>query len=347
MLLEVREATIAYQGVPVVHSVSLSLPEGTIGCLLGPSGCGKTTLLRAIAGFEPLQRGEILLQGCPVSRSGHTLPPEQRRVGMVFQDLALFPHLNITDNIGFGLSSRDRSQRQARVRELLTLIGLENAGGFYPHQLSGGQQQRVALARAMAPRPELLLLDEPFSSLDIELREKLAREVRQILKKDGLTALLVTHDQFEAFAMADEIGVMQAGRLHQWSSAYELYHRPADRFVADFIGQGTMLPGAVTSDGEVTTELGLIHGRLPAGCTVGCEVEVLIRPDDILHDDAGPDSAEIIGKVFRGADFLYTLRLPSGREVLCLSPSHHDHPVGRRLGIKVAVADLVIFEAGA
>jgi iron(III) transport system ATP-binding protein len=346
MLLEVREATIAYQGVPVVHSVSLSLPEGTIGCLLGPSGCGKTTLLRAIAGFEPLQRGEILLQGCPVSRSGHTLPPEQRRVGMVFQDLALFPHLNITDNIGFGLSSRDRSQRQARVRELLTLIGLENAGGFYPHQLSGGQQQRVALARAMAPRPNLLLLDEPFSSLDIELREKLAREVRLILKKEGLTALLVTHDQFEAFAMADQIGVMQAGRLHQWDSAYNLYHQPVDRFVADFIGQGTMLPGTVSGEREVTTELGVIRGRIPAGCTLGCHVEVLVRPDDILHDDDGPDFAKIVDKVFRGAGFLYTLQLASGREVLCLSPGHHDHSVGRRLGIRVAMDDLVVFQAG-
>jgi iron(III) transport system ATP-binding protein len=346
MLLEVREATIAYQGLPVVHSVSLSLPVGLIGCLLGPSGCGKTTLLRAIAGFEPLQQGEILLRGRVVSSSNHSLPPEKRKVGMVFQDLALFPHLNITDNIGFGLRGHDRSQRRARVRELLALISLEHAATVFPHQLSGGQQQRVALARAMAPRPDLLLLDEPFSSLDIELREKLAREVRQILKKDGLTALLVTHDQFEAFAMADEIGVMQAGRLRQWDTGYNLYHRPADLFVAHFIGQGTMLPGTVSGEREVTTELGVIHGHIPPGCISGCPVEVLIRPDDILHEDDGPDFAEIVGKVFRGADFLYTLRLASGREVLCLSPSHHDHPVGRRLGIRVAVDDLVIFQAG-
>jgi iron(III) transport system ATP-binding protein len=346
MLLEVHNATIAYQGSPVVHGVSLSLPAGAIGCLLGPSGCGKTTLLRAIAGFEPLQQGEILLHGQVVSRPGHTLTPERRRVGMVFQDLALFPHLSIADNIAFGLRTLDRSQRRARVAELLALVGLEQTSAVYPHQLSGGQQQRVALARAMAPRPDLLLLDEPFSSLDIELREKLAREVRQILKQDGLTGLLVTHDQFESFAMADEIGVMRSGRLHQWDSAYNLYHRPADRFVADFIGQGTILPGTVSGAGEVTTELGLIHGRIPAGCAPGCAVEVLIRPDDILHDDHGPDFAEIVGKIFRGADFLYTLRLPSGTEVLCLSPSHHDHPVGRRLGIRVAVDDLVIFRSG-
>jgi iron(III) transport system ATP-binding protein len=343
MLLEVRHVDIAYQGPPVVNQVSLQLPDGAIGCLLGPSGCGKTTLLRAIAGFEPVQAGEILLGGKTVSRPGFSLPPEKRRVGMVFQDLALFPHLSVADNIAFGLRGFDRNQRRRRIEELLLLIGLELSASTYPHQLSGGQQQRVALARAMAPRPELLLLDEPFSSLDVELREKLAREVRQILKQDGLTALLVTHDQFEAFAMTDEIGVMHAGRLHQWDTAYNLYHRPADRFVADFIGQGVMLAGTVLGDRQVQTELGIISGRVPPGCFPGSEVEVLIRPDDILHDDEAPNCAEIINQVFRGAEVLYTLRLPSGAEVLCLAPSHHDHAAGRRIGIRTAVDELVVF----
>lgn len=343
MLLEVRNVSIAYQGPPVVQHASISLPTGSIGCLLGPSGCGKTTLLRAIAGFEPVLEGEILLQGRTVIRPGQIVPPEKRQVGMVFQDLALFPHLSIADNIAFGLRNLDRSRRQLRVRELLTLVGLEHAENVFPHQLSGGQQQRVALARAMAPRPDLLLLDEPFSSLDVELREKLAREVRQILKEDGLTALLVTHDQFEAFAMADEIGVMHAGKLLQWDSGYNLYHRPSHRFVADFIGQGVMLPGKVLNEREVATGLGILQGRIPVGSLVGSSVEVLIRPDDVIHDDRCRETAEVTAKVFRGAGFLYTLRLPSGATVLCLAPGHHDHPIGHRLGIRVDVDDLVIF----
>jgi iron(III) transport system ATP-binding protein len=344
MLLEIHDVTLAYQGQPVVREVGLRLEIGGIGCLLGPSGCGKTTLLRAIAGFEPVRTGEILLRGRSVSRPGFTLSTERRRVGMVFQDLALFPHLNVADNIAFGLCGHDRGRRRLRVRELLSLIGLEHAAASFPHQLSGGQQQRVALARAMAPRPDLLLLDEPFSSLDGDMRETLAREVRQILRQECLTALLVTHDQFEAFAMADEIGVMHAGRLHQWGSAYDLYHRPADRFVADFIGRGVMLPGTVVDERRVETELGLIKGRVPIAAFPGNRVEVLIRPDDIVHDDASSICAEVLAKVFRGAEFLYTLRLPSGAEVLCLASSHHEnnHNPGERIGIRLVANEWLI-----
>ncbi len=262
MHLEVRQVSMAYNGPLVVQKVDVVLVPGAIGCLLGPSGCGKTTLLRAIAGFEPLLSGEIVLQSRTVSRPGLRLPPEERHIGMVFQDLALFPHLSVADNIAFGLRRQSPEQRRERVRELLALVGLEQAAQVFPHQLSGGQQQRVALARAMAPRPDLLLLDEPFSSLDVELREKLAREVRRILKQDGLTALLVTHDQFEAFAMADEIGVMHDGKLSQWDTAYNLYHHPVHRFVASFIGQGVMLPGTLLDDRSVVTELGTVYGNV-------------------------------------------------------------------------------------
>ena len=343
MLLEVRDVSIAYDGPPVVRAVNLALAAGAIGCLLGPSGCGKTTLLRSIAGFEPLLCGEIVLQGKRVSRPGEMLPPEQRRVGMVFQDLALFPHLNVADNIAFGLRRQPHDQRRARIGELLALIGLEHASQSFPHQLSGGQQQRVALARAMAPRPDLLLLDEPFSSLDVELREKLAREVRQILKQDGLTALLVTHDQFEAFAMADEIGVMHDGQLLQWDSAYQLYHHPAHPLVADFIGQGVMLPGTVRDEHTVATDLGTLRGAMAARLQPGARVDVLIRPDDVCHDDSSLTVATVAGKVFRGADYLYTLELPGGFKVLCLTPSHHDLAIGQHLGIRVAAEDLAIF----
>ncbi len=342
-LLEVIDAVIGYGGQPVVRQVSFALDPGKIGCLLGPSGCGKTTLLRAIAGFEMLESGEVRMRGQVVSHAGWALPPEKRQVGMVFQDFALFPHLRVGDNIAFGLRHLSERARRERMQDLLRLVGLPERENDYPHQLSGGQQQRVALARAMAPRPELLLMDEPFSSMDAELREQLAREVRDILREEEITALLVTHDQYEAFAMADEIGVLDAGRLMQWDSGYNLYHRPANRFVADFIGQGVLLPGEVVGTGQVRTELGVITGQLPSGCQTGCRLELLLRPDDIQHDDQSRLQAKVVAKAFRGAEFLYTLELASGTRVLCLAPSHHDHSIGGEIGIRVEVDHLVMF----
>ncbi|MDF1613808.1 ABC transporter ATP-binding protein [Desulfurivibrio dismutans] len=347
MQLEVKNVHISYGGPDIVKGIDLQLGGGAIGCLLGPSGCGKTTLLRAIAGFEPVRKGEIRLGGRLVSSHCHFLPPEKRRVGMVFQDLALFPHLSVADNIAFGLGGLDAKNRRRRVAELLVLIGLEESGPLYPHQLSGGQQQRVALARAMAPRPELLLLDEPFSSLDMEIREKLAREVGRILKQEELTAFLVTHDQFEAFAMADEIGVLHDGILQQWDTAYNLYHRPKTRFVADFIGEGVLLPGVVEAGGAVETGLGLLKG-VDSGAgeekiTSGSRVSVLVRPEDVIHDDASPVKAEVLRRDFRGANILYTLRLSSGHPVQALVPSHCSHATGEMIGIHADVRHMVLF----
>jgi iron(III) transport system ATP-binding protein len=327
----------------VVGSVSFELQSGGIGCLLGPSGCGKTSLLRAIAGFEPLVQGEILLHGRRVSLPGHTLAPEKRRVGMVFQDFALYPHLTVRDNVAFGLHGiRGKSQRQ-RVAELLALVGLNGLEDKYPHQLSGGQQQRIALIRAMAPRPEILLLDEPFSGLDVELREQLAREVREILKREGVTAILVTHDQLEAFALADVIGVMGSGRLRQWDSGYNIYHKPADRFVAEFIGQGTMIPGRVLANGCIDSVLGIMSADFKQQHQAGDSVELLLRPDDIIHDDKSDLQMKIVGKVFQGAEYLYTLSLDDGAELLCLVQSHHDHGIGERIGVRLAVDHVVAF----
>ncbi len=343
--LDVRQVSIAYRDAPVVRDVSFTLKQGDIGCLLGPSGCGKTSLLRAIAGFEPVSAGEIYLQGRLVSRLGLTLEPERRQVGMVFQDFALFPHLTVERNLAFGLRRLPRRERKQRISELLRLVGLEHAAKQYPHQLSGGMQQRVALVRAMAPRPEILLLDEPFSSMDAELREQIAREVRDLLKRDGITAILVTHDQLEAFAMADVIGVLGDGQLRQWGTGFELYHEPADRFVADFIGQGVMLPGCVADDVSIDTELGPIRGRYTHGLNPGRNAEILLRPDDLLHDDDSPMQAEVVSRTFRGAEYLYTLRLDSGREVICLVQSHHDHAPGERIGIRLEMDHLVVFPA--
>lgn len=341
--LNVERCTVAFGGQPVVKEVSFRLAQGTIGCLLGPSGCGKTTLLRAIAGFEPLADGRIILDGELIGRKRWQLPPERRRIGMVFQDFALFPHLRVAENIAFGIQRLPQREKHQRIDELLQLIGLSAYAQAYPHQLSGGQQQRVALARAIAPRPRLLLLDEPFSSMDADMREHLARDVRQILKREGITAILVTHDQLEAFAMADEIGVMNQGRIVQWDNSYNLYHKPATRFVADFIGQGELLPGLVLNRQEAEIELGVVRGTIPEGCRPGCPVHVLVRPDDVQHDDCSPLTAKVVDKAFRGAEFLYTLELESGSTILCLAPSHHNHHLGEHIGIRLEVDHLVVF----
>ncbi|MEW6689879.1 MAG: ABC transporter ATP-binding protein [Pseudomonadota bacterium] len=348
-LLEIRDLSHAYDSAhEAVRGLSFELAHGAIGCLLGPSGCGKTTVLRCIAGFETPRGGSIRLNGAEVSSPGASVAPEKRRIGMVFQEHALFPHLTARRNIEFGL--RGGIEKERRVEELGMLTGIGEVLDKYPHELSGGQQQRVALARALAPRPELLLLDEPFSNLDTELRERLSLELREIIKASGATAVLVTHDQHEAFAMADEIGVMRDGRIEQWDSAYNLYHRPANRFIADFVGQGVFLPAKVLDPRRVEIELGVLEGEIPGACRIGCDAcgrgclaDVLLRPDDVVHDDAAETKAEVVHKAFRGAEILYTLRLASGRKVLALVPSHHNHALGERIGIRLDVDHVVAF----
>ena len=348
-MLKLVNVAQRYADKTVLQNISFHLKKGEIGCLLGPSGCGKTTALRLVAGFETLQKGEIFLENECLAQTGIAVPPQHRRVGLVFQDYALFPHLNVEDNIAFGLHPQqwNRAQRQERVAEMLELVGLKAEARYRVQQLSGGQQQRVALARALAPKPRLLLLDEPFSNLDATLREKLSVEVRDILKHEGITALLVTHDQNEAFAVADTIGVMCDGKMQQWGTPYALYHEPRNRFIANFIGQGVLLSGVVQGSHQIAMELGIIE-RNPAtepalDFAVGSTVEVLIRPDDIQHDDASPLQAVVERRAFRGAEFLYTLRLPSGARILAQVPSHHDHAIGEAIGIRLEVDHVVAF----
>jgi iron(III) transport system ATP-binding protein len=341
-LLAISGLRHAYGSNEVIKGLSLTLNKGTIGCLLGASGCGKTTVLRCIAGFDPVQAGEISLNGQIVSRRGELLPTEARHVGMVFQDYALFPHLTVAENIAFGVRDGDRAARARRVDEVLEIVRLGGLRDKYPDELSGGQQQRIALARALAPRPDLLLLDEPFSNLDVEFRAQLSVEVREILKHQNTTAILVTHDQNEAFSLADEIGIMRDGTIEQWDTPYRLYHEPASRYVADFVGQGMFLPGMVLADAHIRLELGVFQGNtidLPQGT----EVDVLLRPDDILHDDASPLQAQVLHKAFRGAQFLYTLQLPAGGRVLSLVPSHHNHAIGEKIGIRLEIDHVVAF----
>ena len=344
MWLTVEGIEQAYGDNRVLKDLSFRVPAGAIGCLLGPSGCGKTTALRCIAGFENVQAGRILLNGEVLSSAGFTRPPEKRGLGMVFQQYALFPHLDVAANVGFGLRSLKGAEKQRRVAEVLDVVGLGGRENLFPDELSGGQQQRVALARALAPRPGLLLMDEPFSSLDTGLRVRLGTEIRDILKQLGITALLVTHDQAEAFAVADEIGVMREGRLEQWDTAYNLYHRPVSRFVAEFVGEGCFVPGQANGDGTVQIELGRLEPTEPMTLAASQSVEVLLRPDDIVHDDDSSQTATVLRKAFRGAAILYTLGLPSGRRVLALVPSHHDHRIGERIGIRLEADHVVVFQ---
>jgi iron(III) transport system ATP-binding protein len=307
----------------VVDGLSLALPRGDIGCLLGASGCGKSTVLRAIAGFEPVQAGRIELQGREIATPHAALPPEQRRVGVMFQDYALFPHLTVAGNVGFGLASLTRDSRGRRVSELLDLVGLRERADAYPHELSGGQQQRVALARALANEPDLLLLDEPFSNLDIDTRQRLAGELRSLLKSTGTTVLMVTHDQSEAFAMADHVGVMADGRILQWDAPESLYSRPADRYVAGFIGRGGWVAGA-------TLEL-------------DASVEVLLRPDqvEVAADGGIRATVEAIG--FRGPHHVGWLRFESGELVEIDLPAGAHARVGDSLRLRLASQHVLAF----
>ncbi|MEZ5584289.1 MAG: ABC transporter ATP-binding protein [Candidatus Competibacteraceae bacterium] len=341
-LLELDDVGCRYQNRRVVQNFTFRVRKGGLVCLLGPSGCGKTTVLRAIAGFVPVAEGTVRLRGKSVSTPGFAVSPERRKLGMVFQDYALFPHLNVLDNVTFGLRGPAGSRRQTG-QTMLELVGLAKQCKRYPHELSGGQQQRVALARALAPQPDLILLDEPFSSLDVDLRERLAYEVHDILKAQGITGILVTHDQHEAFAMAEHVGVMQDGRLLQWDTPYNLYHEPANRFVADFIGQGRFLEATLLTPDTLETELGLIHGNRAFLWPSGTRLEILLRPDDVVPDQQGHLQATVTKKAFKGAETLYTLLLNNTIELLSLFPSHLDYRPGEQVGVRIDVAHLVAF----
>ncbi len=353
MFLKVSQLSVHYsaQAKAAVDTVSLGLQDGEIGVLIGPSGCGKTTLLRAVAGLERASAGTIGLKGQVVSDRQIHLPAEKRSVGMVFQDYALFPHLSVGRNVAFGIHQRRRAEQNRRVADMLDLVGLSDMGDRYPHELSGGQQQRVALARALAPAPALLLLDEPFSNLDVDLRERLAYELRGILKSAGATALFVTHDQSEAFAIGDRIGVMHAGKMHQWDDAYTLYHRPATRFVADFIGHGVFAPAQIVQQGDevyLRTPLGDLRGLeecpVPSAYPDG-RCDILLRADDVVHDDTSAVKARVVRKAFRGAMYLCTLELDGGQTVLAQLPSHDEANVGERIGIRPDVRHVVTFRS--
>ena len=343
--LKVKKLDVAYDKNQIVFNIDFSLEKSQIGCFLGPSGCGKTTALRAIAGFEKPTKGEIILNEQKLNDSKTFVEPENRQIGMVFQDIALFPHLSVVENIQFGIRSWPKLQKDKRTRELMDLVGMLRFEKKYPHQLSGGQQQRIALARAMAPKPSLLLMDEPFSSLDMELREQLAREVRIILKQEKISAILVTHDQNEAFAMGDHICVMYQGRVQQNDSAYNLYHYPANRFVAEFIGEGSLISGVVVDSDIITTELGNIKDQIPETFKQNDNVDVLIRPENIILSDSNKNHAVITARYFRGSGFLYALKTNSGAELLCLLHGSDILQIDQSINVSLQIDRPVFFKS--
>ena len=342
-LIELRELSKRFPtGAQAVNLLSLTVGEAEILALLGPSGCGKTTILRLIAGFEAPDGGCVLIRGRTVAGEGVLVPPEERGVGIVFQDYALFPHLSVADNIAFGLHGWARGERKRRVRTVLDLVGLAGVAGRHPHELSGGQQQRVAVARALAPAPAVLLLDEPFSNLDADLRAQMRQEIGRILRDTATTTIFVTHDQEEAFAIADRVGVLDRGRLEQLDTPEAVYHAPATPFVARFVGAADFVRGTATA-GRIETALGVFPHV--AGIAEGGTVDVMIRPDDIDFTPAAAGDATIVGRQFQGPDNLYRLRLPSGAIVHSVQSSTAVYPVGTRVSIRTTLLHVVAYPA--
>jgi len=342
LVLELRKVTCAYEvGRAAISDVSFSVREGEILCLLGPSGCGKTTTLRVIAGFEPVVGGEVYLKGQLVSAPGVLLPTERRRVGMVFQEYALFPHLRVSENIAFGLRDLPSVQRETQVHAMLAMTGLTGLERRYPHELSGGQQQRVALARALVQKPVVLLLDEPFSNLDPDMTRKMREDVHDLLRRTKTTAILVTHDHEEAFAMADRVAVLNNGCLEQFDTPETIYHTPSTPFVADFVGQADFIPGTI-ANGKVLTEIGEFPNQ--GGYQGGASVVVMVRPDDIHILPVEHSGARILARQFRGSENLYTISLPSGRVVHSSETSTSVFPVGAPVELQIVATHTVLFE---
>lgn len=331
-------------GVSVLQDIDLQVDRGAIVCLLGPSGCGKTTLLRLIAGFEVPSSGDIYLMKQVVSRPGLIVPPERRRIGMVFQDYALFPHMTVAQNVQFGLFRWSAARRRARLHDLLQLVGLEGLEKRYPHELSGGQQQRVALARALAPNPQLLLLDEPFSNLDVNLRQQLRDEVQSILMRADITTVLVTHDQEEALSLGDRLAVLERGSIMQYAAPDEVVQHPSTHFVAQFLALGHFIEGCV-QDNAIATEMGPVpltpDVDLPPGHR---QVEVLVRPECLClsHADLGTP-VRVVRASFRGTRRLYTLRLPSGTQVCGLLAQDAILGAGEQIYVRFQPTDVVVF----
>ncbi|PSB35177.1 ABC transporter ATP-binding protein [Stenomitos frigidus] len=337
---------------PAVNNLTLQLNQGDLLGLLGPSGCGKTTLLRLIAGFESPQAGMVTMADRTVAGAGHWVLPEDRDMGMVFQDYALFPHLTVAKNVAFGLEKRQHQgsrhttkQVKHLTQEAIAQVGLTGLENRYPHELSGGQQQRVALARALAPQPDLILLDEPLSNLDSHIRLRLRQEVREILKATGTSGVLVTHDQEEALSIADWVAVMRNGHLEQFGTPETIYQTPATRFVAEFVTQANMLPA--TRKGDVwETEIGCFGGKWQEAEENARIADLMIRQEDLLLEPSEAGALVIRDRQFLGREHRYSLVCLSGRELYARLPADKAIPIGTRVNVQVTTSALQVFPSG-
>ncbi|MDK9773012.1 ABC transporter ATP-binding protein [Vibrio sp. B181a] len=338
--LSIKNLTCQYDDQTVLESLSLEVEQGQIVCLLGASGCGKTTLLKAIAGLLPLSSGQMSLNCLTIDDGENWLPPEQRNIGMIFQDYALFPHLTVAENIAFGLKNETTQQKLLKVEEMLGLVHLKGYGDRYPHQLSGGQQQRVAIARSLAYKPDLLLLDEPFSNIDTQVRHELIREIRKIFKEQGVTAIFVTHSREEAFAFADKMAVMNHGVIEQYGTASELYYQPSSKFVADFLGGGSYLAAKRISDIEFETHLGVVEANAQQEIQVDAECALLLRPQHVQIAADEESAVKVLEQHFMGDHCRYVIDVNGDR---LLATSTQALNVGDSVTVKVETQGVLAF----